>query len=258
MNLNSNERHKGFTLIELLVVIAIIAILAAILMPVFSRAREKARQTGCLSNARQLSMATQMYVQDFDETLPPSTNFALSVNSPARTWMPVIQPYVKNWQVLICPSAARTISSPTFDWSNRGEVSIGYNSLTGYDPSGVESPRSVASLPSMDEPARTVLFADTPSGPTAQKYRGYIFDPLRGRQNSRDVRLSTPHVADTDLVVGSPLPPGQLKPVYCRHLADGSGAGQANLIFADGHVKSYSARNILGQENGANLIWRFR
>ena len=62
---------RGFTLIELLVVIAIIAILAAILFPVFAQARDKARQVGCLSNLRQIGLATQLYAQDFDETPPP-------------------------------------------------------------------------------------------------------------------------------------------------------------------------------------------
>src|SRR5437899_4060683 len=62
--------HTGFTLIELLVVIAIIAILAAILFPVFAQAREKARQAGCLSNTKQIGVAVQMYVQDYDERLP--------------------------------------------------------------------------------------------------------------------------------------------------------------------------------------------
>ena len=64
------NRRTGFTLIELLVVIAIIAILAAILFPVFAQAREKARQTSCLSNAKQLGLGISMYVQDYDETMP--------------------------------------------------------------------------------------------------------------------------------------------------------------------------------------------
>jgi prepilin-type N-terminal cleavage/methylation domain-containing protein len=64
------KSNKGFTLIELLVVIAIIAILAAILFPVFAQAREKARQTSCLSNCKQIGLSLQMYAQDYDETLP--------------------------------------------------------------------------------------------------------------------------------------------------------------------------------------------
>ncbi len=252
------KRLNGFTLIELLVVIAIIAILAAILMPMFSRAREKARQAGCMSNMRQLSMSVQMYAQDHDEIFPPSTNYTVPTTSPARTWTQIVQPYLRNWQLLICPSATYTSSSRAFDWSNRGEVSIGYNTLTAIDPSGFEGRPTPASLAQVEEPARTVFFADTPSGLTALKYRGYVFDPMNGRRNARDVRLSTPLVADIDLVANSSLPPNLLKPVYCRHLADGSGAGFATLVFADGHVKPYSARHILGQDAGANLIWRFR
>jgi prepilin-type N-terminal cleavage/methylation domain-containing protein len=251
-------RHHGFTLIELLVVIAIIAILAAILLPVFSRAREKARQTSCLNNMRQLSLSVQMYLQDHDEGFPPSTNYTVPMDNPSRTWMTVVQPYLKNWQLFICPSATASLSSRTFDWSNRGEVSIGYNSLTGIDPSGREGRLTPVALAQIDEPARTVFFADTPSGPTGAKYRGYLFDPMNGRQNSRDARLSTPLLADSDLVAGNPLPPNLLKPVYCRHLGDGSGAGFATLVFADSHVKPYSARHLLGQDAGANLIWRFR
>ena len=68
---NHRAPKKGFTLIELLVVIAIIAILAAILFPVFAQARDKARQVGCLSNLRQIGLATQLYAQDYDETPPP-------------------------------------------------------------------------------------------------------------------------------------------------------------------------------------------
>ena len=120
--------RRGFTLIELLVVIAIIAILAAILFPVFAQAREKARQTVCLSNEKQLMLAALQYVQDYDETWPLS-NFSsdgvnwtsASTTTPASVfghtaardayWSNSLQPYLKNTQVLNCPSAAKDLSS---------------------------------------------------------------------------------------------------------------------------------------------------
>lgn len=102
------QRRQGFTLIELLVVIAIIAILAAILFPVFARAREKARQTSCLSNQKQIGLALMMYVQDYDETYPAYYNFGSTVPAGARYWNDVIQPYTKNWQMFICPSQSTT------------------------------------------------------------------------------------------------------------------------------------------------------
>jgi prepilin-type N-terminal cleavage/methylation domain-containing protein/prepilin-type processing-associated H-X9-DG protein len=104
--------RRGFTLIELLVVIAIIAILAAILFPVFARAREKARQSACLSNAKQIGTALMMYVQDYDEAMPqylvlsgrsaqpdlPDIGYDFTV------WHDRLHPYVMNWQVYLCPS----------------------------------------------------------------------------------------------------------------------------------------------------------
>ena len=104
--------RKGFTLIELLVVIAIIAILAAILFPVFAQAREKARQTGCLSNVKQIGLGVQMYLQDYDEYVPRNA-FADPprvaegdhfTNCSSPRWMDVMQPYVKNTQLHNCPS----------------------------------------------------------------------------------------------------------------------------------------------------------
>jgi prepilin-type N-terminal cleavage/methylation domain-containing protein/prepilin-type processing-associated H-X9-DG protein len=109
--------EKAFTLIELLVVIAIIAILAAILFPVFAQAREKARQTSCLSNIKQLGTAAMMYAQDYDEILPetgwqgPCSNPGEAPQTPGDAWFsgvfsfPVaVQPYTKNLQILTCPS----------------------------------------------------------------------------------------------------------------------------------------------------------
>lgn len=98
-----HRRKTGFTLIELLVVIAIIAILAAILFPVFAKAREKARQTSCLSNARQLGTACLAYAQDYDETFAPNRPRDINGNQ-LGTWRSAVQPYVKSWQIFFCPS----------------------------------------------------------------------------------------------------------------------------------------------------------
>ena len=98
----------GFTLIELLVVIAIIAILAAILFPVFAQARQKARQIQCLSNQRQIGLAIRMYGQDFDEAYPPTEAGGVGWTIPRSGWNPaadfLIKPYVKSPGILACPA----------------------------------------------------------------------------------------------------------------------------------------------------------
>ncbi len=102
-----NVKRRGFTLIELLVVIAIIAILAAILFPVFAQARAKARQTSSLSNMRQIGTGSAMYCQDYDERLMPSwvSMGYLGKGDEYGTWCNLIQPYMKNRQILFNPSA---------------------------------------------------------------------------------------------------------------------------------------------------------
>ena len=98
-------RFKGFTLIELLVVIAIIAILAAILFPVFARAREKARQTSCLNNLKQLGTALVMYAQDYDERFCRSYYYHGPRGPDTLTfWQETLEPYIGNKQVQVCPS----------------------------------------------------------------------------------------------------------------------------------------------------------
>lgn len=98
MKVLDKSKQEGFTLIELLVVIAIIAILAAILFPVFAKAREKARQTSCQSNLKQIALGVQMYVQDYDETIPGYWDTSY-LNGEK------IMPYVKNTQLFVCPSS---------------------------------------------------------------------------------------------------------------------------------------------------------
>src|SRR6188474_3313582 len=102
------KRKPGFTLIELLVVIAIIAILAAVLFPVFAQAREKARQATCMSNVKQASLASLMYAQDYDETLIRLTRWdwlsGAQGYDESWDWPKMLEPYMKNRQVYGCPS----------------------------------------------------------------------------------------------------------------------------------------------------------
>jgi len=149
-----NPKRSGFTLIELLVVIAIIAILAAILFPVFARAREKARQTSCLANLKQIGLAVQMYADDWDETLP-------YYQRPfGATWYGDLQPYMKNRGITVCPSKPEwNESDPTH------KVGYGLNEVVfpAGPPAGSHFPPPVA-LAQIDYPAETIGGADKDQG----------------------------------------------------------------------------------------------
>ena len=135
--------RRGFTLIELLVVIAIIAILAAILFPVFARAREKARQTSCLNNQKQLALALHMYVQDYDEKMLLSY-----YHTPTVRWYVALAPYLKNTQIFRCPSLNTTKTHPDY----------GYNAWAlGW---GNTLPPRLVALSDIEYPAQTVAFGE--------------------------------------------------------------------------------------------------
>jgi len=143
--------RKAFTLIELLVVIAIIAVLAAILFPVFARAREKARQTSCLSNERQIAAGVLSYIQDNDEKYPPAYPWIEGVASYYNSWIPTpglvdrhnmgpfnsVPPYIRNSQIYACPSAAFARDM----YSGSARIGYFYNGLAGARPDGsIKSP----------------------------------------------------------------------------------------------------------------------
>lgn len=146
--------RRGFTLIEMLVVVAIISFLAAILFPVFARARENARRASCLSNLKQLGLAMVMYTQDYDETYPYSYRYP-------SYWVNTIIPYVKNKQVFRCPSGQEpggTWDNPNVMWyytrygmnNDFGTVSITY-------PDAVK-------MAAIKRPSELILFIDTKPG----------------------------------------------------------------------------------------------
>jgi prepilin-type N-terminal cleavage/methylation domain-containing protein/prepilin-type processing-associated H-X9-DG protein len=145
-------RRRGFTLIELLVVIAIIAILAAILFPVFAQAREKARGASCLSNTKQIALGFAQYVQDYDEMMPRDYFGDWSPCCAARgghwPWAKVLIPYVKNKGIYSCPSSKASWDSLAgaygagFDYEFPSVIAYGYNNLglSGKSLAAIDAP----------------------------------------------------------------------------------------------------------------------
>ena len=217
--IEQKKRTSGFTLIELLVVIAIIAILAAILFPVFAKAREKARQTQCLSNLKQITLGWQMYNQDYDETACP-TYYYTDMWQYEHAWdytldwadwsKPVasaglLEPYMKNQQITKCPS---------FNGESSGRPTTGYAynaSYIGGDLSAfpVRNPCSTAAIQS---PSDTVVFAE------AAWYDSWNNGRLTGANY-----LRAPVIDSTLFNYGT---------VHFRHNE------MANVAYVDGHVKA--------------------
>ncbi|MCW3095711.1 MAG: prepilin-type N-terminal cleavage/methylation domain [Chthonomonadaceae bacterium] len=183
-------KQRGFTLIELLVVIAIIAILAAILFPVFAQARAKARQASCTSNVKQLSLGVMMYIQDYDETFP-FWNWGDSYGSGSRTpnhfesfWANAIYPYVKNGQVYACPSSndrSTTRQNLMWAWLSSAQIptsgivpalldvpiNYGFSEpLESGNVCGQDGNHSGCTVASLDTPANTLVVADCNTGLT--------------------------------------------------------------------------------------------
>jgi len=183
------QKKSAFTLIELLVVIAIIAILAAILFPVFATAREKARLTSCLSNLRQLGTATLMYATDFDEELP-----LIRRN---RSWTYTMQPYIKSYTSLRCGSDTSS------NWSkNPADTNITYPApfrVTSYAINGLMSPEistaTAISLASLAKPSSVIYFAESSRNFTENYYHSHVW-PTRhwlAASNTPDDIVTTAH-----------------------------------------------------------------
>jgi len=153
-------RRNGFTLIELLVVIAIIAILAAILFPVFARAREKARQASCSSNVKQIATAALMYLQDYDEVLAPHgcgwRDWTVAQNE--CCYAQRIYPYTKNTQMFSCPSDPARKAEPPAAGSTRRDGNA-YGGNLQY-----VTPRAGRLLSQIGRPAETIWYADSSNG----------------------------------------------------------------------------------------------
>ncbi len=236
LSATKRTHQNAFTLIELLVVIAIIAILAAILFPVFSQAREKARSISCLSNTKQIATAFYMYVQDYDET-------TISLGGPIGDWEFALYPYNKSAGLYFCPD--RTDCCDNYNNTNVGinisptgkEVGYGYNwgpihrrgggMLGGQqpdpnNPGGKYIPG--ISLAAIVSPAQMFAFGDSYDTPRTTMDMSFLLCTWPGSSNAS-----------------------------LRHQG-----GRFNIGFADGHSKSvaYRAGYMSGAENGKFAIPR--
>jgi prepilin-type N-terminal cleavage/methylation domain-containing protein/prepilin-type processing-associated H-X9-DG protein len=206
------RRKAGFTLIELLVVIAIISILAAILFPVFARARENARRASCSSNLKQIGIGLMMYTQDYDERLPRNDNAIGGIGTPVDT----LQPYIKSYQVWICPSdsspyvLASGSDRKTSYAMNQIYFTVASQALFEANTPGI----SVASLASIDDPSGTIAFGDS---------SGYY-----------QVTASSPSAA----VLNSSANPETFGESSGQGLFVARHLDTCNFLFLDGHVKS--------------------
>ena len=190
---------SAFTLIELLVVIAIIAVLAAILFPVFAQAREKARQASCSSNARQLGIGMLMYIQDNDETLAPVA--IASASGEGVLWPVLIAPYLKNEQICRCPSDSKAKSN------SYGLNEITFPDLT--DPAGLQT--GILTLASFQTPAETVMLGELGTEDDLKTDRPDAYKltaPSHTLNDEADARPSARHFQQVDLA----LMDGHLKP----------------------------------------------
>lgn len=226
-------RRTGFTLIELLVVIAIIAILAAILFPVFAQAREKARQSACLSNTKQMSLGILQYTQDYDEILPVQGD--LSQNR--GRWFFQIYPYVKNPDVFTCPNfpEGRVDPGALFVGSTNAISGYGWNTALG-DPRSVNSANVIQtgySLGEIAKPAETIAVGETGSVPRTGNiiFGGYTMAP-------RDVSKAGSNPPSTSLAMfrhhTTRSAPASAGGTNCNLPRD----GWANFSFLDGHSKA--------------------
>jgi len=248
---NRHTRRHGFTLIELLVVIAIIAILAAILFPVFAQARSRARAISCVSSIKQWGTATFMYTQDYDERFPkwfrtipnynPKAGFSYETgwHTGGYYWHESILPYIKNYTSLLCTEAQGAL--------NPFCLPYGWNQAFVHDNSLAEFEFPAETLLIVDGRGRLATAADV-TGCTARQAAGFKGPCANCIEEGRfiyghalyppSVNVSTPAAVN-------------ITPSTSTYLVGGRHFGKANIVFMDGHVSSKNSDDV----NKCNNYW---
>ena len=260
-------KRRGFTLIELLVVIAIIAILAAILFPVFAQARDKARATACLSNTKQLSLGVMMYAQDYDETLP-----VIGYNQMCRgRWQWQIYPYVKNEKVFTCPNINQPWRSTLFAYTganpnsgcpgvtvmvgadNNGGYGWSYALSHAYEVNGTLAYTAPGlSMAQIAKPADTLCigetgFANQDNTPNGTGWGMWVADPRGAAPAGTTAAGLVPQFRHNAVKFRTDNPAGLAIPIE----------GRANFAFLDGHSKNLSvgqAFQLAPQDASGNYV----
>jgi prepilin-type N-terminal cleavage/methylation domain-containing protein/prepilin-type processing-associated H-X9-DG protein len=261
-----SRAKNGFTLIELLVVIAIIAILAAILFPVFARARENARRSSCASNLKQIGLGMLQYTQDYDEKLVAygysflnTPYLASNPATPNYKWMDAIYPYVKSEQIFNCPSMASDAQNYRYAGPDGGTavtagqygsygVNMAYRQTAGKRPpsSSYEGTGTLVfqiSLAEIEAPATTVQVADNSIGVvgTGGSYPFMMY----GDNAATEPRISSAY--RVPVLYGTSLGSSAWA---ARHL------DTANVLYTDGHVKAQRLDSLLAK-NSAGIVTAF-
>ncbi|MBC8137659.1 MAG: DUF1559 domain-containing protein [Fibrella sp.] len=228
---NSKKRTNGFTLIELLVVIAIIAILAAILFPVFAQAREKARQTSCLSNQKQIGLGMLQYLQDFDETFPRAWYISNGPSNATRyKWIDGLATYVKSEAIFTCPSDDANKPYKFQNGTNYGSYAMNATYWAGTD--GVAPPYEQP-LTALPVPSQTIWVLETAN---------------TGLNNNFEIEWA--NSASNPPITKGPNGFRVMRNIAERH------QGMTNVLWCDGHAKAHKLEQ-LAKTNSVNVRYLF-
>ena len=255
-------KRRGFTLIELLVVIAIIAILAAILFPVFERARSKAQQAACISNLKQMALATLMYAHDWDTTCPIRTGGVNLGGSPV-TYLPgwggqqgLLYPYTQNEEMYWCPGVSDHYASTTLNGIVYGYVANGvFSKDVAYNGGDRKASDWIASVPNSTTvyPAKTLDYFQAPSHFIIWMEGESAYTPHVEMRNGGATTIYSgsisPWWTQQANLLSSRTPPILVPYTYYWYSASIAGQhnGMCNCAFIDGHVKALSLPELMTQ-----------